>query len=64
MESRLAGSYLTDMQELRGQHKTLPQIVEFFLAKVSYVNRNYINFTSMLSQNALSTVYANKLNIQ
>ena len=45
MESRLGGSYLTEMQQLRGQHKTLPEIVEFFLAKVGlqYSYRGYID---------------------
>jgi hypothetical protein len=35
MESRLGGSYLTDMQQLRDQHKNLKEIVDFFLAKAS-----------------------------
>ncbi len=37
MESRLGGSYLTDMQQLRDQHKNLKEIVDFFLAKASPV---------------------------
>ncbi len=37
MESRLGGSYLTDMQQLRDQHKNLKEIVDFFLAKASLV---------------------------
>ena len=38
MESRLGGSYLTDMHQLRDQHKNLKDIVEFFLAKASSLN--------------------------
>lgn len=33
MESRMGGSYLTDMRQLRAQHKTLAEVVDFFLAK-------------------------------
>jgi hypothetical protein len=35
MESRLGGTYLTDMQQLRAMHKKLAEIVDFFLAKAS-----------------------------
>jgi hypothetical protein len=47
MESRLGGSYLTDMQQLRDQHKNLKEIVDFFLAKASPV---YVKSSTALQQ--------------